>query len=108
MHIGGNLRMLFAESRVIDPAFPRALWPDAVPNGHKESDSDGCLLIWRSDGAASDTRRNAMRAYARDELGLGENAVATAGHVEALLLGSSQRRYVLGYERYQEGTGGCR
>ncbi len=104
MHIGGNLRMLFAESRVIDPAFPRALWPDAAEDGA----SDGCLLIWRADSHVADVRRDAMRHYAKLELGLEEKAVAVDGHLDATLLGSSHRRYVLGYELYQEGTGGCR
>ena len=104
MHIGGNLRMLFAESRVIDPAFTRALWP----NHADEAVSDGCLLIWRADGDAADARRDAMRDYARRELGLKDSSPLAEGRLEALLLGSSHRRYVLGYERYQEVTGGCR
>ena len=104
MHIGGNLRMLFAESRVIDPAFPRALWPDAVEDGA----SDGCLLVWRADSDAADARRRTMQTYARQELGLEEGATVAEGHLDALLLGSSHRSYALGYEHYREGTGGCR
>ncbi len=104
MHIGGNLRMLFAESRVVDPAFPRTLWPDA----DKDSASDGCLLIWRADGDTSDERRDLMRAYAKQELGLAESATFSEGRLNALLLGSLERRYVLGYELYREDTGGCR
>ena len=96
--------MLFAESRVIDPAFPRALWPDADEDGA----SDGCLLIWRADSDTPDERRDVMRAYAKQELGLAEDASFSDGRLDARLLGASERRYVLGYELYREDTGGCR
>jgi 4-amino-4-deoxy-L-arabinose transferase-like glycosyltransferase len=104
MHIGGNFRMLFAESRVVDPAFPLALWPDADEDGA----TDGCLLVWRDEDDASDARRDAMRQFAERELGLAGDAPSAEGRLDALLLGSSHRRYVLGYELYQEDTGGCR
>lgn len=104
MHIGGNLRMLFSESRVIDPAFPRALWPDVT-------DGDGpfdCVLVWRDQDGTSETRRDVIRGYARRELGLPEAAEFQAGRLYAPLIGSSSRRYGLGFELYQEDTGGCR
>ncbi|MEZ5930814.1 MAG: glycosyltransferase family 39 protein [Alphaproteobacteria bacterium] len=101
MHIGGNLKMLFAESRVIDPAFPRALWPDA-------DEPEACLLVWRDDGQASGARRDRIRDYAVTELGLARAAPSETGRIEAPLLGSSGRRYALGFELYRENAGGCR
>jgi 4-amino-4-deoxy-L-arabinose transferase-like glycosyltransferase len=101
MHIGGNLRMLFAESRVIDPAFPRALWPDA-------EEREACLLVWQDDGPASRARRELIRNYASTELGLDRTEPTATGRLEALLLGSASRRYALAFELYQENAGGCR
>jgi hypothetical protein len=104
MPIGGNLKMLFAESRVIDPAFPRAIWPDA-----DDRDAPGsCLLVWRDDGKGSRARRDLVRDYAVTELGLPPAEPSDAGRVEALLLGSSSRRYALGFELDRENAGGCR
>lgn len=103
MHIGGNLKMLFAKSRVIDPAFPRALWPDA-----DDEVMGGCLLVWREDGDTSEARRDVIKDYARQELGLSETARFAPGRLDASLIGSSSRRYVLGFELYRENTGGCR
>ncbi|MDH3659721.1 MAG: glycosyltransferase family 39 protein [Alphaproteobacteria bacterium] len=104
MHIGGNLKMLFADSRVIDPAFPRALWPAA-----DAADAPGeCLLVWRDDGENPGARRALIKDYAIEELGLAETAAPKTGRLDALLLGSSSRRYALGFELYRENAGGCR
>ena len=104
MHIGGNLKMLFADSRVIDPAFPRALWLDT---DETEAPS-ACLLVWRDDGENPRSRRDLAKKYATANLGLAETAVPETGLLNALLLGSSTRRYALGYELYRETSGGCR
>lgn len=104
MHIGGNLRMLFADSRVVDPAFPRALWPNV---GANESSGD-CLLVWREDGDDPQARHDLIETYARQDLGLSAAVPSTSGRVAALLLGSSSRSYALGFELYKENRGGCR
>lgn len=104
MHIGGNLKMLFADSLVVDPAFPRALWPDV-------DDRDGpsaCLLVWRDDGGNPEAKRGLMKNYAVNALGLPQAARPKTGRLDALLIGSSTRRYALGFELYQENAGGCR
>ena len=104
MHIGGNLKMLFADSRVIDPDFPRSLWPDV----DDAADRGSCLLAWRDDGERSQKRRDFMRSYARQELGLPETISPKSGRLDSFLLGSSTRRYTLAFELYQENAGGCR
>ncbi len=104
MHIGGNLRMLFADSRVIDPAFPRALWPDV-----DAGDTPGaCILVWRDDIDHPESGRDLVKTYAIKELGLSSTAPAETGRLEAPLLRSVDRHYALGFELYQESTGGCR
>ncbi len=102
MHIGGNLKMLFADSRVMDPAFPMPLWPSSETDG-------ACLLAWRDEGEEAQSRRDAMRRFADRELGLPTAATpVSAGRIEAPLIGSSSRRYALGFELYRETAGGCR
>jgi len=104
LHIGGNLQMHFPESRVIDPAFPRGLWPDF--GNHDTLGS--CLLVWRQDSDHPKTRRNMIKNYAIKELGLLNTAPSKTGRLDAPLLGSSDRHYVLGFEFFRESTGGCR
>ncbi len=104
MHIGGNLKMLFADSLVVDPAFPRALWLD----GDDHDNPSACILVWRDDDRHGEARRDLMKDYAVSELGLPKTARARSGRLDALLIGSSTRRYALGFELYQENEGGCR
>jgi hypothetical protein len=101
MHIGGNFKMLFPESRVIDPAFPMALWPDTRTEGM-------CLLLWRDDRRSADKRRRVLRDFAQHELGLSGEGALDRGRLKAPLIGSSSRHYALGFELYEETTGGCR
>ena len=106
MHMGGNLKMAFPESRVIDPAFPLALWPsqDDHPDGLKGM----CLLAWRADDAHAPSRRHAIRRFAEGELGVSPDAVRESGSTEAPLYRSSNRSYELAFELIKENTGGCR
>jgi len=101
MHIGGNFNMLFPESRVIDPAFPIALWPNSTTDG-------ACLLVWRADTAHADIRRDRTRTFAERDLGLLSTTPSDQGRLEASILGSSEKRYALGFELYEENVGGCR
>ncbi len=106
MHMGGNLKMLFSESRVIDPAFPLALWPDV---GQQSSDGDGtCLLLWRDDRPDSALRRAVVEDFATTALGVPSNAPRKTGRVEAPLYQSSSRTYALGFHLIRKNTGACR
>ena len=106
MHMGGNLKMAFPESRVIDPAFPLALWPsrDDVDDG----ENGMCLLVWRDDQPDSGMRKEAMRRFALDALEVPASLAFETGRVEATLIRSSTRAYVLGFELIRENAGGCR
>ena len=61
LQVGGNLRVAFPDSRVIDPAFPLSSWPPPTDHG-------GCLAVWRADDADSATRERRMMAYLREVL----------------------------------------
>ncbi len=106
MHMGGNLKVAFPESRVIDPAFPLVLWPspDDRPDGQKGM----CLLAWRADHPATTSRHRAVLRFADDQLSVPPNAVRERARTEATLYRSSSRRYALGFELIRENTGGCR
>ncbi|MEM9628539.1 MAG: glycosyltransferase family 39 protein [Pseudomonadota bacterium] len=110
MHIGGNLKMLFADSLVVDPAFPRAVWPEADDRSDIDTRraTHDCLLVWRDDGRNPEARRDLMRDYATKWLGLPETTRPRSGRLDAPLIGSSDRSYALGFEFYQENAGGCR
>ncbi|MGI9487189.1 MAG: ArnT family glycosyltransferase [Geminicoccaceae bacterium] len=110
MHIGGNLKMLFADSLVVDPAFPRALWPDEDdrPNAEDRNAPGACILVWRDDDGTPGARLKLMKDYAVSELDLPMTTRPKTGRIDALLIGSSTRRYALGFELYQEIAGGCR
>ncbi|MGI9491231.1 MAG: ArnT family glycosyltransferase [Geminicoccaceae bacterium] len=106
MHIGGNLRVAFPESRIIDPAFPLVLWPsgDDLDDGAEGM----CLLVWRDDRPDATARREAMLRFASDQLNVPASFDRESGRAEAMLLRSSKRRYGLGFELIRENRGGCR
>jgi len=106
MHIGGNLKMAFPGSRVIDPAFPIALWPSR--DGLDDGGEGMCLLVWREKQPDAEARRNAMHRFASDQLNVPVSLIWERGRVEAMLLHSSTRRYALGFELIRENAGGCR
>ena len=106
MHLGGNLKMAFPESRVIDPAFPLTLWPPLDDFGNDKGDM--CLLVWRDDQPDAEARRNVIDGFAKGELGVPATSIRESGRVEAMLYRSSNRRYALGFELIRENAGGCR
>lgn len=105
MHVGGNLKMAFPESLVIDPDFPAVLWPTSTSHGQQ---GGMCLLVWRDDQPNAKARRDVIRRYALTELGMPATASGKTGRVEAPLYRSSNRQYALGFELIQENAGGCR
>lgn len=106
MHVGGNLKMAFPESRVIDPAFPLGVWP---PRDDRHENGEGmCLLIWRDDQPDAGARRSMVSHFALNELDVPVTSIRESGRVEAMLHRSSNRRYSLGFELIRENAGGCR
>lgn len=99
-HIGGNLRVAFPDSRIIDPAYPPALWP--APRDHGQ-----CLVVWDATRANAGPPRASL-AYLREHLEVPEDAPRESARVEASMFGSATRRYALGYILLPEGPGQCR
>jgi hypothetical protein len=106
MHVGGNLKMAFPESRVIDPAFPLALWPS--PDELDDAGLGMCLLVWRDDQPDAGAGKSRVTDFARCQLVVPASSARASGHVVARLYRSSNRRYALGYQLIQENSGGCR
>lgn len=101
-HVGGNMRVEFPAARVIDAAYPPAIWP--LPRGN-----DNCLLLWqvRDDRPNSDAARDWLESYRVEKLG----GAAVAQHrdgVASAPMFHSGRQYKLGYRLYEEPTGDCR
>jgi hypothetical protein len=101
MHIGGNLRVAFPDSRVIDPAFPLDHWPGPAGNGM-------CLAVWQAALPRSAERAAVVRQFLVDALDVAPAAPRAEGVVDAVMVNSASRRYALGYELIREGQGGCR
>ncbi len=101
IHIGGNLRTAFPDSRIIDPAFPLATWPAAAGQGM-------CLAVWQAEVPKAEQRAAALQRFLGTALGMPADAVAKRGQLDALMHGARTRRYHLGYELFEEGAGGCR
>ena len=105
LHIGGNLRMLFASSLVVDSTFPRALWPD----GKSADGPVNCLLVWRDDTAHARERSDRVRQYARTEFRpAGDRDSRDRPAPTPRSWDRPSRRYALGFELYREKDGGCR
>jgi 4-amino-4-deoxy-L-arabinose transferase-like glycosyltransferase len=100
-HLGGNLRVAFPDSRVIDPAFPLSSWPPPTDHG-------GCLAVWRAGDAGSATRERRAMAYLREALQIPPETEHVTATVAAPLIRSTTRSYVLGYALWAEGSGDCR
>jgi 4-amino-4-deoxy-L-arabinose transferase-like glycosyltransferase len=98
LHIGGNLRIVFPTSRVIDPAYPASIWPPPTDHGQ-------CLAVWQVD--APEHRRR-LEAWLADELQVTSAAIPLRGRVAAPMMGSGTKVYALEYELWPEGPGACR
>jgi 4-amino-4-deoxy-L-arabinose transferase-like glycosyltransferase len=96
-HIGGNLRVAFPDSRVVDPAYPPAIWP-APGEGQ-------CLVVWRPQ---RDDDRARIEAFLAAELAVPPGAPFAHGQVDAPMPGSATRRHALAFALLPGGAGSCR
>jgi 4-amino-4-deoxy-L-arabinose transferase-like glycosyltransferase len=96
-HIGGNLRVAFPDSRVVDPAYPLAVWP-APGEGQ-------CLAVWRPH---RDDDRVRIEAFLASALAVPEGAPWVEGQVDAAMPGSASRRHQLDFALLPGGGGSCR
>jgi 4-amino-4-deoxy-L-arabinose transferase-like glycosyltransferase len=97
--LGGNLRLAFAESRVLTPKFAPAKLPRPVNAGQ-------CLVVWNSrDG---DTVPIPLRRLAEDTSHRRLPTDQAARHVEARLERSSREIFQLSFLLFPDGLGDCR
>jgi hypothetical protein len=99
-YIGGNLRVAFPTSRVINPDWPAAGWPAVRAHGQ-------CLLVWQAQvpGARSQQRR--LERWLADGLQVAPAAPHRSGRVAAPMIGS-ERVFAIGYQLLPDGPGVCR
>jgi hypothetical protein len=100
-HIGGNLRVLFPDARVMQIGYPSVVWPKPTGTGQ-------CLAVWAGAGGAGDRMRGLIDAYLAKELHVGADARRRQGVVSAPMLGSATRIYRLDYALYEAPQGECR
>jgi 4-amino-4-deoxy-L-arabinose transferase-like glycosyltransferase len=96
-HIGGNLRVAFPDSRVVDPAYPQDIWP-APGEGQ-------CLLVWRPQ---RDDDRARIETFLATAMAVPAGAPSVEGQVDAPMPGSTSRRHALAFALLPGGAGTCR
>jgi hypothetical protein len=101
LHIGGNLRLAFPASRVVNPAWPAASWPPV--SGHGQ-----CLVAWQAEVPGVRSHRRRLDGWLASGLGVGPDAPRRSGRVVAPMIGSETRTFALGYELLPDGAGECR
>ncbi len=100
LHLGGNLRVRFPGSRVVDVTAPAGVFGPPVGTGQ-------CLLAWNAD-AFGNMPPDRLLQGARSELGVDLSAESARGQVSALMIGAQHRRQSLGYLLYASPNGDCR
>jgi hypothetical protein len=100
LHLGGNLRVRFPGSRVVDVTAPPGVFGPPLGTGQ-------CLLAWNAD-MFGNLPPERLAEGARTKLGVDVRARAMRGQVSALLTGASYRRQSLGYVLYDGPNGDCR
>ena len=105
-HIGGNMRVAFPESRVIDPHYPLDVWPQNSLNANSQFHGK-CLLVWKAK-EKGETTPNIFKAYLKNELAATSwRSADKSGVAEALIHGSKKRTYKLNWRLYDAPLGNC-
>ena len=89
--LGGNLRGVFPQSRVVTPGYPVQVFGPPV--------AGPCLLVWEGDRAPSKD----LTGYLAANYGATINDAATRGDVNAALLTSKTRRDTMNYVLIRKG-----
>lgn len=97
-HIGGNMRVNFPGSRVINPQYPMPVWS-------AEGSRSQCLLVWETKRGAQPPSR--FQSFLADELNAEWRLPDQHGSASALLHGSTQREFSLSWWLYQQPLGDC-
>lgn len=101
VHIGGNLRLAFPKSRVINPAWPVTGWPPARGRGQ-------CLAVWQAEVPGVRSHRRRLQSFLAGALQVAPDAPRRSGRVVAPMIGSETRSFALGYELLTDGSAACR
>jgi hypothetical protein len=89
--LGGNLRAVFPQSRVVTPGYPIQVFGPPV--------SGPCLLVWEGDGKPSKD----LTDYLAANYGATVKDAVTQGDVNATLLTSKTRRDTMNYILIRKG-----
>lgn len=99
-HIGGNMRLSFPDSRVIDPHYPLAVWPDDQGEGQ-------CLWVWET-ARSKEQPPEHFQPFVTSQLAAAWRPPDRQGVATALLHGSEQRTYSLSWWLFEQPLGYCR
>jgi len=100
--LGGNLRVVFPQARIIDPRYPLATWPPA-------RGASQCLLVWRGDARDSGTRRPPrLERFLAGPLAGDPAAPHREGVIGVRRQGAAEVDYFVGYRLYEGPVGDCR
>ena len=97
-HIGGNLRVAFPDSRIIDPHYPLDVWPRQGRDGQ-------CLWVWET--ARSAKPPGHFWSFVDGELAAELLEPDHQGVATALLHGSGRRTYSLSWWLFEQHQGDC-
>jgi hypothetical protein len=101
-HIGGNMRVVFPEARIVDASAPAHIWPPPRDDGP-------CLLLWQErDPEKTAGDRAWVESYLAGELHGPRDARRREGVVSELMFGSDKRQYRLAFALYDGAAGDCR
>jgi 4-amino-4-deoxy-L-arabinose transferase-like glycosyltransferase len=100
LHLGGNMRVRFPESRVVDMTAPPGVF--GPPKGDGQ-----CLLVWNSQPERT-TPPARLAEGAAAALGVDLGKPSSVGTVMALYPGAIHKRLSLGYVLFARPNGECR
>ena len=99
-HIGGNMRVAFPDSRVIDPHYPMDVWPGETGQGQ-------CLWVWETARTGEEPPAH-FQTYVEEDLDAEWRLPDQRGTATALLHGSDERTFELTWWLFEQPLGNCR
>ena len=100
LHLGGNLRARFSNSRVVDVSAPAGVFGEPTGQGQ-------CLVAWNADLFGVDAPEKLL-AGARAKLQVDPTMPAKRGDLTAALEGGTRQHQTLGYILFDGQNGDCR
>lgn len=100
-HLGGNLRLQFPDSRMLEPHSPIGIFPAAAGDGQ-------CLLVRRANSPEPRRLHESLRLFAVQDLEVPGAAAWQIGRIRVPIAGSDGRHYVVDFDLLSPGAGTCR